>query len=238
MNEPVNAAAQKSPPQRIRPVWVSSGLTGIVLGAGAMVVAMHLLGYDFQTASSRTPWGTPGPSGRSDPAAPGGAMPALMPMGGGGGGRAKRNLTALVGKMELLSKGLQFELNAEQTARIAEQLAQLEQAEKMTSDQAQTHLEALEAILTDEQKATLVAIDLPRAGQPGGGGGGRRGAGPVDPMASMTAIAVPGGGGTGGGGGGGSDDENPFRQETGHKHLRDLLNRLNPSGAETPAKSE
>ena len=228
-NDSKENTSRASVPARTNPASLGSGLVGMVLGAGAMVVAMHQLGYRPESASTRALAKAAVPA----PEAPGsraggptmemmGAMGGGGPMlgggagGGGGGGREKRSLTALVGKMELLSKGLHFELDAEQSAKIAAKLAELEDTERMSSDESSTHLEALEAILTDEQKATLEAIDLPRGGRAGGGPTGG-GGGTVS------------GTGMGGGRGGGSDDENPFRKETNQQRLRSLKERLQGS---------
>ena len=216
-------------PARTNPASLGSGLVGLVLGAGAMVVAMHQLGYRPESASTRALAKEAVPAAEAAPGSrAGGPMMGMMgaigdggPMmggAGGGGGREKRSLAALVGKMELLSKGLHFELDADQAAKIAAKLAELEDTERMSSDEANTHLEALEAILTNEQKATLEAIDLPRAGRAGGGpagGGGGTGSG--------TGM------GGGRGGGGGSDDENPFQQDPNQQRLRSLKERLRGS---------
>jgi hypothetical protein len=163
-------------------------------------------------------------------------MMGMGGMGGGGGGAAaagKRNLTSLVGKLELLSRAnlkLHVELDPDQVKNIAEQLAALDAAETMTAEEAQSHLESLEALLTPEQKETISLIGLP-----GGGPGGQRGGG---------GPPGPGGAGPGGPGGppggppmmgmmmgmgGGPPDANPFAQETNQKRLRDLLTRLQPS---------
>ena len=141
---------------------------------------------------------------------------------GGGGPRGKRNLTTLVGKLNLASKGISFQLDGEQTARLAAQLADLDQPEKMTQEEAQERCDALETILTDEQKETLAQFEVPRGGQGSGGGGGRpAGGGPV-----------PAGGGAGAtGGGGASDDDNPFQQETNQTRLHSLLDRLQSKDA-------
>lgn len=173
-----------------------------------------------------------------------------MGMGGGGfgGGGGKRALTSLVGKLELLSRAnlkLHVELDAEQAKKIAMLLAEFEQAEKMTADEAQGHVEALEGLLTPEQKETLNLIGLPFGGGGRGGPGGGRGGG---------AAGRPGGGGAPGGGappggggappmmgmmgmGGGNPDENPFTQEANQKRLRDLLGRLAPASTEAESAS-
>ena len=87
-----------------------------------------------------------------------------MPGGGmGGGGSGERGLAALVGKLELLSRKdlhLHVEIEPDQAAKIAAELEKLDTAKRMTAEEAQTRLEALEALLTPEQKETVDAIDL------------------------------------------------------------------------------
>jgi hypothetical protein len=149
-----------------------------------------------------------------------------------------------VGKLELLSKGLHVELNAEQSAKIATKLAELAALEKMTGDEAQEHLDHLKQILTDEQMAAVDAIGLPRGGRGGGGGpmgggmgapsaGGPPGAGQM-PRPGMMGGPPGGGGPPGAGGPGGSDDANPFVEEANQKRLRGLMGRLQPSAVDAP----
>jgi hypothetical protein len=137
-------------------------------------------------------------------------------MGGGMGGAAgKRNLTALVGKLELLSRdnlNLHLTFDRDQAQKISAELADLESAKTLTDEEAQNRLEALQASLTDEQKETVDAIGLPR---PAGGGGP----------------------GAGGGMGAASPDANPFVQETNEKRLAELLGRLKSAATENPKTS-
>lgn len=160
-------------------------------------------------------------------------------MGGGGGGtgggsRGKRNLTAIVGKLDLLSKGIPFQLDGEQSAKLASQLADLDQPDTMTQEEAQERVDGIEAILTDAQKDTLAQIDVPR----GGAGGGQGGGGPGAQMAGGAPGGMGGGGGMAGGGRGGPDDSNPFQQETNQTRLHSLLDRLKGATAETTPSSE
>jgi hypothetical protein len=236
------------------PTWIASGILGLALGAGAMYLGLKS-NDGLEKSKPATSGAAPTPAGASGgPMMGGGGMGGMGGggmgmgggMGGGGGGAGKRNLTSLVGKLELLSRSdvkLQVELNAEQAQKVAAQLQELDKAEKMTAEEAQTHLDALEALLTEEQKKTLGLISLP-FGRPGAGGGGRGAAG--RPGAGSTpppmAGAPPGGavppammGGGMGGMGGGAADDNPFSQEANQKRLHDLLARLAPSS--TPTES-
>jgi hypothetical protein len=246
------------------PGWIASGLLGLALGAGGGVLGMQI--YSKQTpAPAVSPAGAAGAPAAGAPAgmAPGGMPgmggggPPMMGMGGmgggmggmmgGGGGGGKFALTSLVGRLELLSRPdlkLRVELNEEQAKAIAAKLAELDKAEKMTGDEAQEALDALEAVLTPEQKEVVNTIGLPRGGRGGGGGrgaGGRPGGGPP----GGGRGGPPGGGPPGGGGmmgmgmgmGGGNPDENPFTQEANQKRLHDLLSRLAPESAEGSDKS-
>jgi hypothetical protein len=228
-----------------------SGVLGLAVGIGGTVLAVQsrptstnpppVSNVSQQLEAITLAAAAPGRGG--PPAMGGGAPPmgmgmgmgmGMMGMGGGGGG--KRNLTSLVGKLELLSRpalNLRVELDPEQVKSIAEKLAAFDAAETMTADEAQTNLEALEALLTPEQKETLAAIGMPPGGQGGGqrGGGGPPGGGPGGPpggppMGMMMGM------------GGGSPDANPFAQETNQKRLRDLLARLQPADAAAPAESQ
>lgn len=215
MSEAPHAGQQRQIPQII-PVIL---LVGMALGAGGTYSAMQALGYRQPPRPVATDQ-APAPGGM---AAPGGAMMGMGGMGmGGGGARGKRNLTSLVGKLELLTRSnLHVELDATQSEKIAAKLAELDQLEKMTADDAQAQLDDLEALLTPEQKAVVDSIGLPFGGRPGGGGG-------------PGAPGAPAGGGPPMGmmGGGGPPDENPFRQEANETRLHDLLGRLKPAATE------
>lgn len=225
MSESTDVSVPAAPAAKSMPVWFIAGILGVFIGgAGGMLLAVF--GYNYRMKQIKTPDlaalgaggpsafgpGAPGPGG-----GPGMAMPGMGGPGmGGGGPSGKRNLTAFVGKVELLSRpNIQLTLDAEQQSKLAAELASLEQAEKMTDEDAQKHLEALETLLTPEQKEGLDAVSLPRRG----GGGGPPGGG---------AMGAPGGMP-----GGGAPDENPFAQETNQQRLHDLLARLQPAEEKT-----
>jgi hypothetical protein len=229
----VSAPAAKS-----MPVWFIAGILGVFIGgAGGMLLAMF--GYDYRMKQIKTPDlsalgaggpsafapGAPGPGGGPGMGMPGMGGPGMGGPGmGGGGPSGKRNLTAFVGKVELLSRpNIQLTLDAEQQSKLAAELASLEQAEKMTDEEAQQHLESLEALLTPEQKEGLDAVSLPRRGG-GAMGGGAMGGGAMGGGGPMGAP--------GGMPGGGDPEENPFAQETNQQRLHDLLARLQPPAEE------
>ena len=247
------------------PGWIASGLLGLTVGAGATVVVMHNPKTELtgggNAATSAASTNTPAPAGA--PAPPGGG-PGVGGMGGGmggmmggGGGGGKRALTSLVGKLELLSRPdltLRVALTPEQAKAIGDKLVEFDKAEKMTGDEAQEQADALEALLTPEQKEVVNAIGLPGGGRGGGGGRGAAGrpgggppgaGGPPGPGGPPGAGGPPGPGGPPGGGmmgmmggGGGNPDENPFSQEANQKRLRDLLSRISPAPVEGAEKSQ
>ncbi len=237
MSDSANVCTTQGAASRSCPGWIAGGILGLAAGlvGGALLL---IYGYGFRSPewSVRTS-NIPGAGGGDAPPTMGMGGGMMMGMGGGPGGGAngKRSLTALVGKLELLSRPdltLRVELNAEQTEKVAAELAALNEAEKLTDDDAQSRLEVLEALLTAEQKAAIEAIGLPRPGA-GGPPGGAPGAGPPGAAPPMMGMGMPGGGGGMMGMGGGAPDENPFAQETNQKRLKDLLARLKPAAAET-----
>jgi hypothetical protein len=278
MSETANLGSVQGAGSNAVPGWIASGVLGVVLGAGGAMLGMHGYGYRLEDPNSKKPVvaagggeaklgpeavaasGTPGPAGGAPPmmgmggmGGMGGGMMGGGMMGGGGGG-GKGALTSLVGKLELLSRPdlkLHVELTADQATSIAAKLVEFDKAEKMTGDEAQEAVAALEALLTPEQKEIVGAIGLPggrrgAGGGPGGGGGGRGAAGRPGAGGAPGAGGPPGGGpgagGPPGGGppggmmgmggmGGGNPDENPFTQEANQKRLRDLLARIAPGSA-------
>ena len=234
--------ATKSP-QRMGdslPAWVSAGVVGLALGIGGTYLAFQNGLMSSGKANAAAPTGAPlaGPPGGSmmgggmmGGGMMGGGMMGggMMGMGGGGGGGgAKRSLTQLVGKLELLSRPelkLKVDLAADQSEKIAAKLQQLSDAEKMTNEEAEQHLADLEELLNEEQKTTLGLVGLPPPAR--GGGGGRAGGGGAPGPANAPGPA--------GMAGGPPPDENPFSQEMNEKRLNDLRERLAP---QSTAKEE
>ena len=253
MSDAATNPAGKNAVQKPLPAWMATGILGLALGGGGTFLVMHFIyGFGAEPTFSAPPPGVgpgfmmgggPGGGGMGGGGMGGGGMGGGGMggggMGGGGGGaRSKRNLTSLVGKLDVVSRGISFQLDDEQSAKLAAQLAELNQPETMTQEEAQERLDALEAILTEQQKETLTQFELPRppGGQGGGGGGGPGGGGP--------GGGGPPGGGMGGGmmggmgGGGAPDDSNPFQQPINHARLQSLLDRLKGSSAPTTATTE
>lgn len=234
-------------------------LLGIIIGSAVTFAAITGCGYTLEKKETAAqgvvaaPGGAaPGGPAADTPAGGGnpmgmGAAPMGMgggPMGmmgggfggGGGGPTAKQSLATLVGKLELLTRdNLRIELDADQAAKIVAKLAEFENAEKMTMEEAQKELDELESLLTASQKDAVGAVGLPFGGRGGRGGPGRGGPGGGGPGGGGPGAGGPGGAGRGGmgmgmGRGGPQDpDENPFRQETNQKRLQDILARLKPA---------
>ena len=222
-------------------VWLSSGLVGILLGSVGTVAIVCLAGYEVNVIPRLSD--VPEADFEPVPADPGyegagGEMPGMgggMPgMGGMGGGRQpspKRELTTLVRKLELLTGDVGISLSDKQAADLCTALADIEKAETMSDEDAQTTQDKLLALLEEEQNDRLEAVSLPRRrgggrGGPGGGGpGGPGGGGPGGPGGG--GPGGPGGGGPGGPGGGEqAEDANPFQQEPNAEALTRLRERF------------
>jgi hypothetical protein len=202
------------------PDGLAKGIIGFVLGAGVSFLGMHFYGpreyISVMEPSANLPGIQAGPGIGAAPPSLGGGMAGAA--GGnpgapqnGSGAAGKRNLTTLVGKLELLSRDdlkLHLQFDNEQAAKLAAELSELRTAQSLTSEEAVSRLEKLQAMLTPEQRGIVDAIGLPRA------------AGGAPP----TGRQAP--------------DENPFAQESNEKRLNDLLGRLKSTGGETTKPAE
>jgi hypothetical protein len=217
------------------PIWLSSTIVGMMLGAGAAAAIATGLGYtiakprDVPAAPLEKTVGmgsSPGMgSGIMGGPGAGPGMGGPPGMGRGGPGMSpKGQLTTLVRKIELLTGDIKLTLTPEQSVTIATMLDELKASPTLTDDEANAKYEKLLAVLDDGQKAKQESIRLPfrGGGRPGGGPGG---GGPGGP-----------GGGPGGGRGGNQPpDANPFSDEENSKALSSLLSRL--GGTKTPESS-
>lgn len=198
------------------PGWFAGGVVGIFLGAVAAVSTGHLLGYVKPVPGAGVPplVVSTGMGGGGGP--PGGGMGGMgggmMGMGSGGAGSA-RTLTALVGKLNLLCDGVRIELSPDQQVALAGLLTDLDAPQELAAADADARREALESVLTVEQRATIESIELPRA-RPGGGSGG---GGPGGMGMAMTG---------GGPGGMAPDNKNPFQEGINAQRLNALRSRL------------
>jgi hypothetical protein len=175
---------------------LNAGIIGAAVGAGAMFLVMYYYGY--RASDAVVPVAPPQP----DP-----ASVVAVPLPGMGGPQNKRQLTSLVGRMELLTRDnldLHVVLSADQAEKIAVRLKQLDEIARMSDADAELECQQLEELLTPEQRAILDTIGMPR------------GSGMMPP-------------------GFGEFDENPFALEVNHSRLRDLLGRLAPATADDAA---
>ncbi len=230
------------------PKVASSGSSGLRVApdAGSMPTA---------PSSSVPPGGMRG--GMTGPTAgPAGAAGAA-----GGGPTATRELTALVGKLELLTKGLQVNLDSETAGKLASVLAKLDSEAEMTEEAAINHIAAITALLSPENKSAIDSIELPRrrtarasgdqgssgpgAGGPGSGRGGGRGGGQAGPgqggavrvgPTGTGSIATTGVVGTSNERGGNEATDNPFKQEENAQRLHKLRQRISDSSADGKPK--
>ena len=219
-------------------VWLMSGLTGILLGAGGAAAAIQLLGYEvterfvmpegaslgmLAELDSDQLMGSGGGEGgdtESESGGPPAGMGMMMGMGGGGGGAGargpspKRELTTLVRKVDLLTGDVALSLSADQTTALGEILVRIQAQESMTDDQATAAHEEILALLDESQKAKQDAIGLPFGRSGGRGGRGGRG-GP-------------------GGGEAAQEDANPFADEQNALALQSLLERIGSGDSSSP----
>jgi hypothetical protein len=149
----------------------------------------------------------------------------------------------MVGKLDLLTAGVHLELTEEQQAKIAATLADIDQVDELTDDDAKEVLDSIRDVLSDEQKDSLASIDLPRrgggrGGAPGGGMGMGASGGTAKSKeeAGKSADAKTREGMTGMGAGPmmtgstpPSGPSNPFKSSENEARLKRLRDRLNKS---------
>jgi hypothetical protein len=234
------------------PVWLVSGLVGVMLGVGVGLSIMQSSGWRLQdrpgpatTASGPTSMPAAGGMGGGPPGGSGGGMGMMGMMvgggppggmmgggppggmmggggpGGGGGQRAAGELTALVGKLDLATRGVHVALNSEQTKQLNDVLAKLADAEKLSNADAEKHVKTIEGLLTAEQKRALDEFALPR---PRGAGGGPPGG------AQQGSAGYPGAGEA-------PPPDSPFKQEANSKRLKSLRERLLPAKSAAATKN-
>ena len=143
---------------------LNAALIGLALGAGGTYLAMIYGGYRLESrnASARDEAGPAAPAAAHGPAFVDPTAPGMGPIHRL---RTKRQLVALVGKLDLCSREdlhLSIKFEAEQARKLAMLLVQLETAETMTEDEVLSRLKALQGLLTTEQSDVLSMIDLPR----------------------------------------------------------------------------
>jgi hypothetical protein len=228
MSNNSNEYHQTSILRRPMPLWLAATIVGAFLGGSGTYQVMRAVGYNLPDLNNTNSNETGGQFAEMRA-----KMEEMMrvnmeqmmrgSMMGRGSASEQRILTALVGKLDLLSNGVHIELEPEQVKKLASTLAQLDQAEKMTSDEAQGHIDAIQKLLNEEQKASLAAIDLPSGGPSDNRGMG--GTGP--PLGTMgSGMMNP------------PSDDNPFQQEINLTRLQSFLDRLRQSSVESPDVTE
>jgi hypothetical protein len=188
--------------KRTADVCLLSGLVGIMLGSVPYAI-LRLNGYDLTKSDSPS-------SGASDKGPGSCGKPPMV-----SGPRPKRDLTTLVQKLDLLTGDIGITLTAEQAVAVNDCLRDVEKSAKMSDDDAKAKHDQLMAVLNENQKARLKAIELPQPGGPGA----------ICPMTGKPKPAVPG---TREAGTPFWEDENqnPFQQGAGGKAVKSLHERL------------
>ncbi len=205
-----------------------SGSGSVLLAAVLGIVIGGVGGFYFRF------WNAPEPGGgriiggeTATPMAGGGGPRGGMAMGPAGTGS---ELARMIRNLATIEKVQNRGLTADQAKELLPILQQLSDAETLPEAEAGAKLAAIGAILTDQQKEALAALQPVRGGgRSGGAGGSGSGAtAPSQPQAG-TLMPPPGGGpsgGTGGGGGGmmgGGDPDRPFASERNRTALQDLI---------------
>ena len=168
------------------PVIVSTGIICFLVGLGLGLLGMRY--YDDQpgrSAAAGNATAAPAPGGPGGPGGPGpmgGGPPGGMkggmggPMGkmgggmggkrGGGGPDSKRQLAALVIKLnQLTEKPLAVNLNAEQKKKVRDQLSGLEDSKDLAEEDAKKRLDAiLEVVQGQKNVLEAAGFRWPSAG--------------------------------------------------------------------------
>ncbi len=226
--------------QRTIIVWLASGAVGVLLGSVGSYAGMRLAGYVVEKAPPPIPPSTEGMHAEQMSGMGGHEMEGMhhepgmgkvkgMGVRGAGGHKPRLCLTMLVQKLDLLTGDIGITLTAEQAAAISSCLKDVEKPATMSDNDARAKRNQLAALLNENQKARLNAIELPPPESSGGPGSGPG-------MPGMSGGAAP------------KQDEpqNPFQDEAKGKALKSLRERLGPKAtapkAETskapPAKTE
>ena len=149
-------------------IGLTAGLVGIFIGAAGLVAGSKMRGYTITPPADANGSGPPG----------GGGGGGFGGGGGGGGGRGgfqpspTRELTTLVRELDLLTGDVKITLSAAQAKSVKALLAGIKELPAIEDDAAKDMLDEIMDKLTDEQKAKLEAVSLPRTRGAGGRGGG------------------------------------------------------------------
>jgi len=159
-------------------IGLTAGLVGIFIGAAGLVAASKMRGYTITPPADANGSGPPGGDGGFGGGGGGGGGGAPGGSRGGGGGRGgfqpspTRELTTLVRELDLLTGDVKITLSAAQAKSVKALLAGIKELPAIEDDAAKDMLDEIMDKLTDEQKAKLEAVSLPRTRGAGGRGGG------------------------------------------------------------------
>ncbi len=206
------------------PAAVAVGVVCLVIGGVAGFYGRYW-GEVEQAPASGAPAGRSERAGGPSPAGGGGAPG----MGGGGGSEIGQSQIALAGMVRGLAtlqaaqgKGL----TPDQSGKVLPLLKQVREAAKMSDADCKAKVEALQLVLTDDQKKVLERLTRRRGGRGGAGGpGGGAGAGPGGASApGVGPGSGPGGAGAPGGGGGApTSPDTMFKEGQSAQYLDELL---------------
>lgn len=177
-------------------IGLTAGLVGIFIGAAGLVAASKMRGYTITPPADANGSGPPGGGGGGGfgggggggggaPGGGGGGAPGGSRGGGGRGGfqpSPTRELTTLVRELDLLTGDVKITLSAAQAKSVKALLAGIKELPAIEDDAAKDMLDEIMDKLTDEQKAKLEAVSLPRTRGAGGRGGGGGGDEPTNPF--------------------------------------------------------
>ncbi len=229
------------------PTWLASGLACFLLGVGVSGGTLYQLGYHWEpqapviqqmggsapSMSGMAGGGGAGGGGMGGGGMGGGGMGGGGMggggMGGGGAGGGNRPavtpaaITSLIRKLDLLERGVSIQLTAEQAAKFRHELESLEESNEISNETAELKVNALLAILTEEQRSVWDSVDPSRrGGAPGRGGSSSTAATLQNLPAEITKSAVayglsqqrP------------NPNANPFKNEENEKLLKSVRDRL------------
>ena len=208
-------------------VGLLSGVAGILLGSGPYAM-MRMDGYELTKPGSPSSDSSEAKAAMPGPAS-GGGMCSMMAnrlkeLEGSGEPRPKRDLAALVRKLDLLTGDIGITLTAAQAAAINDCLKDVEKPAKMSDNDATAKQDRLMAVLNEKQKASLEAIAIPK--RPTSGGPAKDGPMPGGPgmMSSGPAPQA-------------DEDQNPFQQDAEGKALKSLRERFASKGTAPKAEA-
>lgn len=206
------------------PTWIAASIIGVAIGAP--------IGYFVRDGMDKAAPASQSTSG----GAPGGAAGSGGGRGGGGGGGGQQPapgmmVARMVRNLGTVEKVQNRGLTPDQAKQILPVLNELKSADKLPEKDAQAKLDAIEKVLTQEQKDAMQSLTPQRGG--GGGGGGFGGGAPGGSGGGRPSSGGPGGGGGFGGGGSGfggggqqPDPEKPFASERNKQALDDLIGQV------------